>query len=184
MRRRRAPAVSDELTARIETALGEVDRCRERLAEAVTARQPREMRRAARAELRAAFDVADQELRRATAMAKAHSYLEWSRWRTRLTRLDTARQLALFAEVDDIGLLGLGTVRAVDTGMSGPAIGDLQHGASRPAGAPRRYGLDLDAVLAAPSRSRFVPRAEEPAGAPAAVPDAAEAALAAVSTAA
>ena len=45
-------------------------------------------------------------------------------------------------------MLRLGTVRAIDTGMSGPDYGDLLHGESCEPGTPARYGLDLEAVLA------------------------------------
>lgn len=44
-------------------------------------------------------------------------------------------------------MLQLGTVRAIGTGMSGPAIDDLLHGESQEPGTPARYGLDLEAVL-------------------------------------
>jgi hypothetical protein len=38
-------------------------------------------------------------------------------------------------------------VRAIDTGMSGPAIGDLQHGECSPSGTPAAYGVDVEAIL-------------------------------------
>ena len=56
----------------------------------------------------------------------------------------------LLAEQDESGLLPSGSVRAVDTGMSGPDIGDLQHGQSRPPGTPPTYGLDIEALLTSP----------------------------------
>jgi hypothetical protein len=106
-------------------------------------------RRAAHTPVRQAFDAADALLRDATRIAKQHSYRDWSTWRRRLSNLDTARQLHLFAERDDLGVLRVGSVRAVDTGMSGPAIGDLQHGKSRAPGTGPAYGLDLEALLTA-----------------------------------
>ncbi|HEY0949940.1 hypothetical protein, partial [Nocardioides sp.] len=80
-------------------------------------------------------------------LARLGSRREWAQWRHRLARLSTARQRHLLVERDDPGVLPLGTVRAIDTGMSGPAIGDLLHGESREPGAPARYGLDLEAVI-------------------------------------
>jgi hypothetical protein len=34
--------------------------------------------------------------------------------------------------------------------MSGPAIGELQHGDSVPPGTPARYGVDMDTLLSRP----------------------------------
>jgi hypothetical protein len=65
-----------------------------------------------------------------------------------LSRLATARQAHLLAEQQDPGVLPLGSVRAVDTGMSGPAIGELQHGHSKAPGTPPSYGLDMATLLA------------------------------------
>ena len=148
MRRRREPAVPAELVDRIREALASVDenaaRLRAVLAAPGTARHER---RVAHAELRQAFARADAQLREATLLAGQHSRAEWMRWRARLSELGTARQIYLFAERDDSGLLPTGSVRAVDTGMSGPDIGELQHGRSRPPGTPATYGLDLEQVL-------------------------------------
>jgi hypothetical protein len=102
------------------------------------------------------------------------SHREWSQWRRRLSRLDTARQAHLFAEADDLGVLGLGSVRAIDTGMSGPDIGELQHGRSAAPGSPATYGVDLDALLTAPApvlvvravREDEIPTEEPPGPAP------------------
>jgi hypothetical protein len=139
-----------ELTAQIELALAAVDTARAELDRATQSAAPLLTRRAAHADVRHAFDVADALLRQATGIAKQHSHREWSQWRSRLSCLDTTRQIHLFAEQDDSGVLPVGSVRAIDTGMSGPDIGDLQHGRSRPAGTPATYGLDLEALLTAP----------------------------------
>jgi len=147
MRRRARPPVPHELTGKIADALSQVESAQARLASATPTGTPLPVRRSAHAQLREAYERADALLRQAVACAKQHSYPEWSRWRTRLSRLDAARQLQLFAEADDLGVLGLGTIRAIDTGMSGPAIGDLLHGESCPPGAPAVYGLDVDAML-------------------------------------
>jgi hypothetical protein len=104
-------------------------------------------RREAHASLRHAFDDADALLRQATTLARQRSYGDWSEWRHRLSSLATARQIHLFAEQDDPGLLPIGTIRALDTGMSGPDIGDMQHGRSRAPGALPTYGLDIEALL-------------------------------------
>jgi hypothetical protein len=147
MRRRANPPVPDELAARVADALTHVDVARRLLAEATRTGAPLGVRRSANAGLRRAYDEADALLRQAARSARQHSYPEWSRWRIRLSRLDTARQLHLFAESDDLGVLGMGTVRAFDTGMSGPAIGDLLHGEAVAPGAPAAYGLDMEALL-------------------------------------
>ena len=94
---------------------------------------------------------------RAVASGNRHgqatlSYREWSLWRHRLSSLGIARQVHLFAEQDDSGLLPIGSVRTIDTGMSGPDIGDLQHGHSRAPGTLPTFGLDLEALLTATGR--------------------------------
>lgn len=147
MRFRKSPAVPAGLVARIEDALAVVDAAHAELDAALAGGVSRSDRRAAHARLRHAYDAADALLREATRLAKEHSRREWCAWRARLSRLGTARQVHLFAERDDAGLLGNGSVRAVDTGMSGPDIGELQHGASKPPGTRATYGLDLEGVL-------------------------------------
>lgn len=150
MRRRpRPPVISTELTHQIEHALVTVDTARLELDRATGNGAPLLIRRAAHRNLRHAYDAADALLREATGIAKQRSYREWSLWRSRLSRLDTARQIHLFAELDEAGLLPIGSVRAIDTGMSGPDIGELQHGKSRAPGAPATYGLDIEALLTA-----------------------------------
>lgn len=162
MRRRTNPPVPDELAARIADALTEVDAARGLLAETTRTGAPLNARRSAHAGLRRAYDEADTLLRQAVRSARQHSYPEWSLWRTRLSGLDTARQLHLFAENDDPGVLGLGTVRAFDTGMSGPALGDLLHGEAGVPGAPAAYGLDVEAVLGTQTdRGRLPRKADE-----------------------
>lgn len=148
--RRQQPVVPTELVTQIDEALATVDTARAELDRATKSAAPLLIRRAAHTNLRRAFDAADALLRQATGIAKQHSYREWSQWRSRLSRLDTARQIHLFAEQDDMGVLRLGSVRAIDTGMSGPDIGELQHGKSRAPGTPAAYGLDIEALLTAP----------------------------------
>lgn len=150
MRFGRRPAVPTELSRQIDEALIALDEAQAELARSTTGQQPLDRRRAAHTRVRRALDGADVLLRQATAQAKTHSYREWAHWRHRLSRLSTVRQLHLLAEHDDLGLLPLGSTRAIDTGMSGPAIGDLLHGRSKAPGAPATYGLDLEALLAAP----------------------------------
>lgn len=159
MRRRRTAPVPEGLVADIETALDRVREAEAALQDVIDHRGSRLERRRRHGELRAAYLAADGLLREATRLAKPHSYRAWSHWRHKLSQLDLARQIHLFHEQDDSGVLGLGDVRAVDTGMSGPAIGDLLHGRSRPPGTAPRYGLDMEAVLAAtdavrPARQR------------------------------
>ncbi|MBI2244211.1 MAG: hypothetical protein HYU55_09825 [Nocardioides sp.] len=147
MFRHRPPVVPFELQRQITDALAGVARAEAQLSR-VPAGAPLAARRAAHTALTRAFDAADAVLRQATAIAKQHSRHEWAIWRHRLSRLDVARQVHLFAECDDPSVLRLGTVRAIDTGMSGPDYGDLLHGESCEPGTPARYGLDLEAVLA------------------------------------
>jgi hypothetical protein len=143
-----------QLTA-IATALEQVDAARAILATAKrTGADPR-ARHQAHADLRAAYQIADDRLREVTTELKQRgqrSFVEWSHWRSQLSSLDNERQVHLLDEVDDHTLRPLGSVRAVDTGMSGPAIGELQHGDSVPPGTPARYGLDMDALLSRPQR--------------------------------
>ena len=147
MRKRKRPVVPKLLSDQISEALAAVDDAQANLATALADRAPRLERRRAHARVTHAYDEADALLRQATTLAKPHSYREWSLWRHRLSSLGTARQIHLFAELDDSGLLPIGEVRAIDLGMSGPDIGEFQHGESRPPGTPPTYGLDLDAVL-------------------------------------
>jgi hypothetical protein len=153
------PVVPEVLVGQISDALAAVDEARAELARVVAAGAPLRDRRAAYASLGHAFDEADALLREAVALARQRSYRVWGLWRHRLSSLDTARQVHLFAGQDDVGLLPLGSVRAIDTGMSGPDIGDLQHGMSRAPGSPPTYGLDVEALLTA--RSEFGPTAAD-----------------------
>lgn len=145
--RHRQPAVPHGLAHEISDALARVDAARGRLDQAVADRSGLGVRRAAHADLSRTYDEADELLREATRAAKDHSYREWSRWRRVLSRLDNARQRHLLTEADQPGLRPSGSVRAIDTGMSGPAIGDHQHGECSPAGKPATYGVDVEAVL-------------------------------------
>lgn len=160
--------VPEELVAAARAALARVDdevAALERLTDqGATLVARREQRR----RTRRAIDEADVLLRQAAAATRGRSHREWSRWRRRVSRLSLARHVLAFAESDEIATLPVHSVRAVDTGMSGPSIGELQHGASRPPGSPARYGLDLDAALASPSRVRVGP--PRPAARPAARP--------------
>jgi hypothetical protein len=80
-------------------------------------------------------------------VAKQRSRRDWAYWRKRLSDLDTRRQLHLVAELDEPGILRTNSVQALDTGMSGPDIGDIQHGHSKPPGSPATYGLDYESIL-------------------------------------
>jgi hypothetical protein len=104
-------------------------------------------RRTAHVALDRAYARADTLLREAAAIAKAGPYRQWRPWRDRLSKLGTATQIHFFHEQDDIGVLSMGSIQVIDTGMGGPAIGEMQHGESRPAGAPASYGLDMELVL-------------------------------------
>jgi hypothetical protein len=149
LRRARRPVVPTALVDEIAASLARVDGARDRLHRVRRSDPGLVERRQAHADLRAAFVEADALLREATRAAKAHSHREWSRWRHRLSILDTARQMHLFEESDDSGVVAIPSVRAIDTGMSGPAIGEFQHGACSPAGKRATYGLDLEAALLA-----------------------------------
>lgn len=65
-----------------------------------------------------------------------------------------------------LAAFGLGSVQALDTGLSGPFIGELRHGALVEPGTRPSYGLDLEAVLRAghqrtrPGRGPAVPIAQ------------------------
>jgi hypothetical protein len=168
MSRRRQPAVPALLVGQIEEALSVLDGARAELAHVIAERAPLRERREAHARVRHSFDAADALLRQATALAKQRSYWDWSLWRHRLSSLDNARQIHLFAEQDDFGVLPTGSVRAVDTGMSGPDRGDLQHGRSRAPGTPPAYGLDVEALLVATTADR--PTAADPRKEPAREP--------------
>ena len=145
--RGRRPSISNELLGQIDESLVRVTTARVELERTMSGPVPLPTRRAAHTELRHAFEYADTLLRQATAIAKERSYREWSLWRDRLSRLDAARQMHLFIEQDDSGVLPTGTVRAIDTGMTAPNNGELQHGCSKPPGSPATYGLDVDAML-------------------------------------
>lgn len=80
-------------------------------------------------------------------VAKHRSRRDWAQWRTRLSDLDTRRQIHLIAELDADSLLRTNSVRAIDTGMSGPDLGEMQHGDSMPLGSPATYGMDVEALL-------------------------------------
>lgn len=148
--RAKAPDVSESLVSEIDDTLARLDACRSEYDALVLRKAPLATRRIAYAELERAFTDADVPLRQATRLARARSYAEWRLWRSRLSRLDLARQDHLFAGSDALTVLPQGEVRTIDTGMAGPAIGDLIHGETRP-GAPATYGLDMDLTLGATS---------------------------------
>ncbi|HET7388730.1 MAG TPA: hypothetical protein VFJ19_18920 [Nocardioidaceae bacterium] len=160
-RRRHGPVVPTLLVDQINAALAAVDAAQAELGDAVADKAPLLDRRTAHTRLRHAFDDADALLRQATGMAQQHSFRDWSRWRHRLSTLDAARQAHLFAEQDDMCVLSVGSVRAVDTGMSGPDIGDLQHGRSCAPGTAPGYGLDVEALLTS-DRTTLDPTGCEP----------------------
>lgn len=144
--RRPVPA---ELVTRIDEALQKVDSARDRARMAACRGAALAWRREADAALDHAYLEADRLLREATRLARAHSYHAWMEWRSMLSWLDQRHQEQLFAVADRPAMLRLGSVRAVDSGMTKPLIGEMAHGASKPAGAPAEYGLDLEAVLKA-----------------------------------
>lgn len=144
--RREAVEVPATLVQEIEQALETVRVAQDELARAVGA-AALPVRRAAFARVTAAFEDADRLLRQATTLTRPGPYVAWREWRHRLSVLDIAKQRHLFAESDDVACLGMGTVRALDTGMAGPSIGELQHGESVLPGTPARYGLDVDEAL-------------------------------------
>jgi hypothetical protein len=140
------------LVEQILEALAELDDARAALARVRAGQDPLGDRRAANARVREAFERADVLLRRATGIARTGSYRDWgdwALWRDRLSRLDAARQAHLLAEHEERAVLPINSVRALDTGMGGPDLGELQHGRSRPPGAAPSYGLDIESVLAA-----------------------------------
>ena len=146
-RHRPAVSIPVDLVDEMERTLVALDAARAALQVATSTGAPLPVRRAAHAAVSAAFDAADRPLRQATTLARSGPYLAWRDWRRRLSTLDTAKQRHLFAEMDLVGGLGQGSIQAVDTGMSGPSIGDIQHGETRPPGSPATYGLDMAAVL-------------------------------------
>jgi hypothetical protein len=166
MARRRRGLVPRTLQAAILEALEEVEERTSATAEAIAGSAPLEQRRALRVGLGEAFERADRLLREAVGLTRGRSHREWSRWRRRLAGLSTAKQKALFGERDDLVCLRMGAVLAVDTGMSGPAIGELQHGASKPPGAVARYGVDVDGLFT--PRRRPEPSAASATAVPAA----------------
>jgi hypothetical protein len=143
------PRVAPELVQRIDVALNNVDSAQCALGATLGSHAPLNLRREANTELRRSFDAADACLREATIVAKARSRHDWAHWRKRLSDLDTRRQIHLIAELDEENILGTNSIRAIDTGMSGPEIGDMQHGDSKPPGSPATYGLDVEAILQA-----------------------------------
>lgn len=143
----RGNPVPASLAREIDEALARVDAARERAREAAARGVALAWRRQADAALDLAYRDADRLLRQATELARQHSRHSWSQWRSRLSALDLRRQEQLFAVADRPALLRLGSIRAVDSGMTKPLIGEMAHGASKPAGSPARYGLDLEEVL-------------------------------------
>ena len=142
MRREKiGPRVAPELVQRIDVALNKVDSARTALDATTASRAPLNLRRAASTELRRSFDAADARLREATIIAKARSRHDWAHWRKRLSDLDTRRQIHLIAELDAGNILRTNSIRAIDTGMSGPDIGEMQHGDSKPPGSPATYAM-------------------------------------------
>ncbi|HET7386893.1 MAG TPA: hypothetical protein VFJ19_09560 [Nocardioidaceae bacterium] len=156
-RRTRAPELPVDLADRIDAALEEARKARSSLGQVLAAPAPLDARRTAHADLRAAIGQADGLLRDATANARQRSYFQWCYWRGRLSVLTTLRQRDLFEESDDKGARRICSIRAIDTGMGGPAIGEMQHGESRPQGAPAAYEQDFEELLHASSDFNPVP---------------------------
>lgn len=146
---RRTAAVLAALDAELEPLRAEIADARAALLVLTGDDVTLDQRRAAHRRLREAYLAADAVLRAATREAKGRSRYEWMQLRTRLSALDTARQQHLMAERDEVPVPPIGSVRAIDTGMSGPAIGFHLHGRSKDPGTPARYGLDVEAALRA-----------------------------------
>jgi len=144
---RRTAARLLELDEELRPLLAEVAAARSALLAHIGDDVTLDERRAAHRRLREAYLAADAVLREATREAKARSRYEWMQVRARLSALDTARQQHLMAERDEVPVSTIGSVRAIDTGMSGPAIGDHLHGRSKDPGTPARYGVDVEAAL-------------------------------------
>ena len=141
-------AVPDELVAEVRQALADVDTAREQAARAAgSSGVALAWRREAEAAVERAYQRADVLLREATRRARLHSYFAWSQWRSELSWFDQQRQARQLAVADRPAMLRLGSVRAIDTGMGKPHIGEMAHGESKPAGTPPRYGIDLEQVL-------------------------------------
>jgi hypothetical protein len=148
----------------VETAMAELDAAKEELARLRAAGAPLPERRAGWQRLDRAFAAADRPLRSLAAAAKGArygkgSYLRWADRRHRLSQLNLDRQRHLFAHSDDLAALEPGTVRALDTGMSGPSLGELQHGESVPPGTAPTYGLDLPVAMSTAEQNRPGPAA-------------------------
>jgi len=147
-RRPRRATVPDDLVVQVRSALADVDAAREHVRQVAGSNGVAlAWRREADAALARAYQRADAVLREATRRARLHSFLAWSQWRSQLSWLDQQRQAHLFAVADRPAMLELGSIRAIDSGMTKPLIGEMPHGASKPAGAPARYGIDLEQVL-------------------------------------
>ena len=146
---RRTAAALAALDAQLEPLMADIAAARAALLVLTGDDVTLDQRRAAHRRLREAYLAADAVLRAATREAKGRSRYEWMRLRTRLSALDTARQQHLMVERDEVPVPPIGSVRAIDTGMSGPAIGFHLHGRSKDPGTPARYGLDVEAALRA-----------------------------------
>lgn len=145
--KRRDP-VPAELVARIREALADLDEARAHVRRSAgSSGVALAWRREADAALERAYQRADALLREATRRARLHSFFAWSQWRSQLSWLDQQRQAHLFEVADRPAMLRLGSLRAIDSGMTKPLIGEMPHGASKPAGAPARYGIDLEQLL-------------------------------------
>jgi hypothetical protein len=151
----RDPA-GEVLVRRIDLALAELEQAQADLTTTLVSGAPLVARREAFAHVTRAFAAADAPLREVTRHAKTApygkgSYRVWSHWRHLLSTLDVAEQRHLFAQSDDVAALEMGSVQALDTGMAGPSIGELQHGEASEPGATPGYGLDMDVAMAPPA---------------------------------
>lgn len=146
LRRPRTEPVPTQLVDQVRATLTALESAQDDLALTLAAHPDRSTRRRAYAQVSDAFAAADDALRQATTLAKAGSYLTWQAWRAELAEL-TRRKVTHYHAERDAMVRGNGSVQALDTGMTGPANGDLLHGESSMPGAAPAYGLDLDAVL-------------------------------------
>lgn len=141
------------LLRRVEDARAELRAAQAELASVLAGPATPETRRAAYRRVSRAFEALEAPLREAARATKGAPYGKgwyrpWSHWRHLLSATSAARVRHMFAMSNDATVLGLGSVRALDSGMLGPSVGDMLHGRSVLPGAPARYGLDMAAVTA------------------------------------
>lgn len=141
-------AVPETLVTQVETARAGLEAARAELAAVLDAGAPVPDRRAAYRRVTRAYEALEAPLRQAARATKGAPYGNgwyrgWRRWRHELSTVSAARVRHLFAISNDEAVLAPGSVRALDTGMSGPSVGDMLHGASVAPGTPAGYGVDI-----------------------------------------